>query len=438
MKKFLKKILSYFLVYIGVTIIFLALIIGTYMLPNTRIRGHVAESIKVLKEESEIDKPFFKTAGAILDTHTDSLILNIAMNKGMQESESDVKNAVENSFYEDSSKAGVSSLENAISDGIINNHEYSRYWHGIQVLIRPLLIFFNYSEIRYILMVIIVLLIGITFSMIGNQLGIKYSMAFAITISLMYVILIPVSIQYSSIFLVMLGAMIGVMLLYKMKKEKYMPLVFFIIGGVATFFDLLTYPLVTLGIPLTLAVLLENKRDKDKKLLEQIIFIIKLGILWAIGYSLLFFKKWIIASIILNKDAITLAMEQLVFRVNGSDAYPVNRLETIKKNFDIFFEPIARYILLIITVIWVIMFTLYKKRNKDLKIVIPLICISIVPYIWYSAFAGHSSIHSWFTNKIQAMSIFAILSAMSYTINEKNIGKYIKKIKYGGKNENNK
>ena len=32
------------------------------------------------------------------------------------------------------------------------------------------------------------------------------------------------------IFLVMLGAMIGVMLLYKMKKEKYMPLVFFIIG----------------------------------------------------------------------------------------------------------------------------------------------------------------------------------------------------------------
>ena len=36
------------------------------------------------------------------------------------------------------------------------------------------------------------------------------------------------------------------------------------------------------------------------------------------------------------------------------------------------------------------------------------------------------------------MSIFAILSAMSYTINEKNIGKYIKKIKYGGKNENNK
>ena len=130
-----------------------------------------------------------------------------------QEGESNIKNAVENSFYEDSSKAGVSSLENAISDSIINNHEYSRYWHGIQVLVRPLLLFFNYSEIRYILVIITFALLGIVFSMIGKQLGIKYSIAFAITISLMFVTLIPASIQYSSIFLVLLISMIAVMLL---------------------------------------------------------------------------------------------------------------------------------------------------------------------------------------------------------------------------------
>ena len=153
MEKKLKKLLSYFLVYIGVTIIFLALIVGTYMLPNTRIRGHVAESVALLKNEGLGYAPIFQSASATLDTHTDALILNIAMNKEMQEGESNIKKAVENSFYEDSSKAGVSSLENAISDRIINNHEYSRYWHGIQVLVRPLLLFFNYSEIRYILVI---------------------------------------------------------------------------------------------------------------------------------------------------------------------------------------------------------------------------------------------------------------------------------------------
>ena len=66
-----------------------------------------------------------------------------------------------------------------------------------------------------------------------------------------------------------------------------------------------------------------------------------------------------------------------------------------------------------------------------MKVWLPLIGIAIVPYIWYLAFAGHSSIHSWFTNKIQAMSIFAILSGMFYMIDETKIGKYINRKKGG-------
>lgn len=435
MKKVLKKLLPYSFVYIGVTIIFLALIVGTYMLPNTRIRGHVAESVALLKNEGLGYAPIFQSASATLDTHTDALILNIAMNKGMQEGESNIKKAVENSFYEDSSKAGVSSLENAISDSIINNHEYSRYWHGIQVLIRPLLLFFNYSEIRYILVIIIFVLLGIVFSMIGKQLGTKYSLAFAITISLMFVTLIPASIQYSSIFLVLLVSMIAVMFLYKIKKENYVALLFFVIGGVATFFDLLTYPLVTLGIPLTLAVVLENK--KEKKLLEQILFIIKLGVIWAIGYGLWFFTKWVIASIILNKDAITLAINEILFRVNGTTAKPANRFDAIKDNVGYFFIPVAKNSLIAIGTILAVGLILYHKKLSRIKNVISLICIAVVPYVWYIVFAGHSTIHCWFTNKIQAMSVFAILCGIFYMVDVDKIGKYIKKLKRGGKNENN-
>ena len=174
-----KKILAYFIIYVGITILFVSLIIGAYMLPNTNIRGHIAESVALLKNEGLGYAPLFQNASATLDTHTDALILNIAMNKGMKEGESDIKRAVENSFYEDETKAGVSSLEKNISDGIINNHEYSRYWHGIQVIIRPLLMFFNYSEIRYIFMLMTFILLGVAFSMIGKQLGTKYSIAFA-------------------------------------------------------------------------------------------------------------------------------------------------------------------------------------------------------------------------------------------------------------------
>ena len=266
--------------------------------------------------------------------------------------------------------------------------------------------------------------------MIGKQLGMKYVIALATTMCLMYIAIIPMSIQYSSIFIITLISMIAIMLMYKKEKQKYMPITFFIIGAFATYFDLLTYPLVALGLPLILAVLLEDKLYKEKnKIVYLITYIIKLGILWTIGYGLIFFTKWVIASIILKKDAITLAIEQLLFRVNGNEQYPVKRLEVIKKNFEIFYNPIAKYIVIGITIIWGIMFVLYRKPIKNFNILIPLLCISIVPYIWYIAFAGHSSIHCWFTYKIQAMSIFAILSAMFYTIDENQIGKFIKKIK---------
>lgn len=428
LKKCLKKLCAYLLIYIGITILFSTAIVVSYLLPDYNIRGHIAESEKQIENEWN-NKPLFTGVGASLDMHTDTLMLNIAFNKGTYNNQRTLEKAFENSFYENNDNA-LTALKTNIETDQLNNHEYSRYWHGIQVILRPLLMYFNYLEIRYILMFIIIVLLGITFAMMGKQLGIKYVIALATTMCFMYIALIPMSIQYSSVFIITLIAMIAIMLIYKKGKQKYIPITFFIIGAFATYFDLLTYPLVTLGLPLILAVLLEDKLCEEKnKIIHLVIYIIKLGIIWAIGYGLIFFTKWVIASIILKKDAITLAIEQLLFRVNGNEQYPVKRLEVIKKNFEIFYIPIAKYILIGITIIWAIMFALYRKKVKNFKVIIPLLCISIVPYIWYIAFAGHSSIHCWFTYKIQAMSIFAILSAMFYTIDENQIGKFIKKIK---------
>lgn len=422
-KKISKKLLAYILVYIGITVLFLTMIYGAYALPDTNIRGHIVESIPILENEGEGYSPFFRENGAVLDTFTDKLILNIAANKSGEGST--LKKAVENSYY--ANETGPS-LTEVVQDSIKSNHEYSRYWHGIQVIIRPLLLFFNYIEIRYILMLLIVSLIALVCSMIGKQVGTRFAIAFGIAISMMYIVIIPMSMQYSTIFIVKLCSIIAVLFMYKKSKEKYLPMLFFVIGACSTFFDLLTYPLITLGIPLVLAVILENR--KKMKLKSQIIFIIKLGILWAIGYGLLFFTKWLIATIILQRDAIKLAIENILFRVNGSENNPViNRMDVLKTNFDTFFVPVAKYIIVTIFAIWVILFALYKKSIKECKVIIPLLCISIVPYIWYFVFSGHSSIHFWFTNRIQVVTIFSLLCAILETIDKNKFGKYVRKLK---------
>lgn len=419
MKNKLKQFGAYIITYIGIAMLFTFLIIGSYFLPNNKIRENVEASVEQLKNEGIGYTPFFKQPGAMMDTHTDALMLNIAMNKGRGEEQRTIARAVENSFYEDETHGGLSSLEAAVTNNLPNNHEYTRYWHGAQVILRPLLMFFSYTEIRYILMFVTFVLLGIVIYLMGEQLGLKSIIAFIITICMMYVVLIPMSLQYSCIFIVTLVAMIAVLLVYKYKKSNMIPLLFFIIGTVTTYFDLLTYPLISLGFPITIAVMMENR--KGTKLLNQILFIIKLGILWTIGYSLLFFTKWVIASIILHKDAITLAINQILFRVNGNETYQVDRIEVLRQNFDFFFIPVAKKMLKFGIILWLIVFVLTKKKFKESKVVIPLLCIAIVPYMWYIMFAGHSSIHSWFTNKIQAMTVFAILCAMGECIQVSNL-----------------
>lgn len=428
MKNIGKKILSYILVYIGLTLLFCSIMIGTYWLPNTNIRGHVAESVAQLEKESTGYAPFFQQIGSILDTHTDALILNIALNKGYDEQDSNIKKAFDNSFYEDETGEAVTSLQKNLQDGNNNNHEYSRYWHGMQALIRPLLLFFNYMEIRYILMMIIFILLGIVFSMIGKQLGIRHSIAFAITITMMFIIMIPMSIQYSSIFIVTLVAMIATMLLYRHQKKKFIPMLFFIIGAFSTFFDLLTYPLIALGLPLVLAVLLES-REKEMKLWQQILWIIKLGMLWAIGYGLLFFTKWMVASVVLQKNAIMLAINEVFFRVSGNDSNPVDYLDMLRSNIDYFFVPTAIYILRTIAVIWLFVALFFRKKITKCSYMITLLCVAVIPYLWYLVFAGHSYIHCWFTYKIQAITVFAILTAMFEMIEKEKIKNTTDKIK---------
>lgn len=416
MKNVLKKILLFVLLYIGLAMAFVVLIYASFKLPSYRIRGHVAESVEQIKKEGIGYIPFFNQFGARLDIHTDALMLNIALNKGMYENQGTLEKSMECSFYEEPSM--ILATEKSAQSDVFNNHEYSRYWHGVQVFLRPLLLFFNYTEIRYLLMITILVLLGIAFSMMGKQLGIRYVIAFAITISFIYAIIIPTSLQYSCMFIILLLSIMTVCMMYKINKEEFLPYAFFIIGALSTYFDLLTYPLITLGIPLVLVILFENRQKR--KLLYLIGKTIQLGLLWAVGYGALFVTKWFVASIILHKNAISIALEAFLFRVNGNEQYPVTRIEMLKSNFDCFFVPLAKYTMLAITILWIGLFIFFRKKIRENKAVLPILIIAVVPYLWYIVFAGHSSIHVWFTYRIQAVSVFAVLSSMCLSIKEKN------------------
>lgn len=411
-KDIIKKISSYIILFLIMVVVFSIAMIGTYLLPNERIRAHIAESKELLINQN--GNPLFTDyiKGANLDVFTDLLIMNTAMNKGKTEDESVFIRAFENSRYNNEEDNSYTSLQETVENpDIHNNQEYSRYWHGIQTIIRPLLLFFNYEEIRYIFMLLIFVLLGISLLLINKNISFMHSMAFLVSMLAVCIFIVPMSIQYSAIFIITLLAVIIVNLLHKKQKAKFIPYLFFIIGGLTTFFDLLTAPLLTLGIPLIIEVLLRS-REESLSIKKAFLEIIKLSILWAIAYGTIFFAKWVIASLIMQKDLITVAINQILFRTNGSEEYPATKIGAIVENFTYLYNNVLLACGIVTIIGWIIALIKTRKNKINWKKILILLIISIYPYVWYMVFAGHSTIHAFFTYRIQAIAIFGVLCIM--------------------------
>lgn len=418
-KQIISHISAYIVIFIIMLLIFFISMIATYALPNDRIQVHIKESRDVLLRHNGSPLLGKYVKGGILDDFTDLLILNTSMNKGKKENENILVRAFENSRFSNERANQYTSLERTMDDpNLYNNEEYSRYWHGIQTIVRPLLLFLNYEEIRYLFMIIMFILLAVATMYIFKNLNIIHGITFVFSMMAVCFFIVPASIQYTGVFAITLISVILVNVLYEKKKQNLYPYLFFIIGGCTTFFDLLTVPALTLGIPLIYVVLLENKEEVNIK--RIIIEIIKISSLWCIAYIAVFFSKWVIASIILKRDAITVAIKQLLFRTNGSKDFPTTKLGAIKENVNYLYNTVLFTFLFIATIICIVRLIKNRKKIDNVKSVIPLLIISLYPYIWYTTFTGHSTEHAFFTFRLQAITILGIFSAMIECVNIKN------------------
>lgn len=417
MKDCLKSIAKGLGMFLVLILLFFLLLIFSYGLPNGRIRKNLAESVSTITNEGGFYyKPFFGLNSVLsdsyaLDNYTDSLILSTAFDKAENQGVNILNRVVSNYRYENQEDKGpVVSLEESVDENNTTNSTYTRYWFGIEAFIRPLLLFFKYQTVRYINVILLLLLVTLTCTIISKKLGTKYMFAFITSIILMGLIIIPMSLQYMPVMTIMLLSVISLLLLSdKEKFDKMVPYIFMIIGSVTAFMDLLTYPLVTLGIPLIILFLIKEKKG-EVTIKQSILLIIKLSIIWALAYGGTYFIKWVIASIILGQNIIIQSMNQFLMRADINSAEKFNKFEVIKKNFELYFNKYVLGLLTIYVIIWAIL--MIKHRNKNIKIaqLLPFILISVLPYMWYIALTNHSGIHYWMTYRIQAVSLFAWLA----------------------------
>lgn len=396
----------------------------TYLIPQDKMYDHVKESAIILHNEGLGVHVWETISETMLDGYTDGLMLNIAYTEtddGIRDILLDTRVEVEHDTH------GINPMESLYETIALANDNYyiknyGRYWHGYQIILRPLLCFFTYADIRQINMILQLALVFAFVCILARSENRRLIIPFWA----MYIFLSPVSLfsslQYSSCFYVTMLALIAIFTLEKYMDDTKWGYLFLLVGIMIAYFDLLTYPLITLAVPL-IAHLASN-RECMISIRKSIKDIFLYTMSWGIGYIGMWASKWIIASVFTEENVILNAMEHLKIR-SGHFSHKQTWIDTLKLNLGV----CNRKVLVVVLVCFIIYFIGYRIKNHTStdKKVLPctggIIMVSLYPFIWYYFAMEHSSCHAHFTWRELAISVFGVImiGVINWDINHNNI-----------------
>ena len=402
----MRKVLNCLLYLVGGVIAGYLLLVLCFCLPNGRIHNNVIESGKSFN--GEYKTLIRNNIATKTDDYTDALMLLTAENN-------DDKNPLTASIYAyhtvrsgDYPNKTITDLENSNNEA----EQYSRYWHGYLFFLKPLLLFFNYDQILVVnAFVVLALIIGVVYLLQKRRLS-KYIIPYTIAIGLMFPVAISLSMQYFTVFAVFNVAVILELLFFeKIQRTHNFFYWFLLIGMVVCYFDLLTYPLVSLGIPLLIWLLMENYKKvlSLKKNLGRIV----LGALaWGIGYFGIWVGKWVLGSIVTGENLFASAMDAAEHRTMSAidSSEQISRTFPITEAFGKIFTMPVCFVLILVLVVGIVL--IIKRRiqinRKKALANLWMLAIALLPLVWYMVLANHSAWHMFFTYRTMCILVFAI------------------------------
>ena len=443
-------LIKFILIFVILLGIYFAIMTLTSLIPSGMLENNVRESSETLVQEGEKVTFDLKYKEENIFTFTDALMINTAYsidnNHPIESFILARKNYIPGQtteFYPDG-QYNLGANENYISkengdlyqtkelyglmhgDNIQDSYEYARYWHGYLSILRPLLLLFNYSGIRIVLAIITLISIVALITLLCKKISITSGVIYGIGLLAISIFIVTKSIIEILIFIV--AFISSIILLLKKNPEKNIGIFFFVVGSVSNFIDLLTAPLVTLGITAITYFLLIQKNESKVNIKRYILDFLKICISWALGYGITWLSKWVITEIFFGRPIISQAIEQAVFRSNGPQINGMNIFSLSNvfiRNMEYLSSPVAITIL-IAAVIYIIVMMIINRNKKidfkeNLKKCLPYILIFFLPVIWYMVLKQHSYTHVNFTYRILVISIISLLIIASKILVSKNM-----------------
>ena len=291
---------------------------------------------------------------------------------------------------------------------------YSRYWHGYGVIYRLLLLFFDYHRIRLLnaalLMGLRLLLCWVMYR------GGKRSRGMILPLLISYAMMAPavmwMNLEYSLGFYIAMFALLAMLSLYRkgeLREKEEMVLLF---SGICTaYWDVLTYPMAALGIPLLAACLL----DREEKMGKTLIRIVRLCFFWGMGYGLMWISKWAIGTVLTGQNVFAEGISTFLLRTGSEADGEMVSLGTMLWNNTVYFFR-TPFSILFFGYVLIMAVRLVRRtiglRKAAAKSILPYLLIAMIPYVWCIVTKNHASIHFWLVTKAFIVSTMAIMCGL--------------------------
>lgn len=297
-------------------------------------------------------------------------------------------------------------------------HEYSRYWHGYLVYLKPLLLIFSWTGIVY---GGVILQVGLLLAIFAVAFCKKYtSICIPMLVGVFFLkpVLLLSSLTMAVCFIITLSTVLFILLKHEKLEEKgKYPDLFLIVGIVVAYFDFLTYPVVALGFPLCVYFLIK----KEESIRANIKKVIAYSIYWGIGYVGMWAMKWVIADITLHTGTIKDALWSIIGRTEAIGGRPRMNggFYVISLNLQEY-DWIGYTIVAIIVAVLALLTVIAAIRKVSVKPLLPMIValtiIFCIPFVWIIVVQHHSALHARFTFRIIGIATMAIASIGAFAL----------------------
>lgn len=387
MHKIVKLLSAHVLLYCILTLVFTASIIGVHLIPHEAVTDNIRSSVQYLCE-----KGIYYQVGPSgyyrIDTYTDAIALNEAF---VMDEHKPVESSMLNYVKRDSlNNDEIENLRLVLENGNPNAYyySYSRNWNGYQIFLRPLLVL---TDLQGIIIINFIFVIGLALLTVYSlwKKGLRdYAICFGVSWTVLNFFIMPLCTQYVTCISI---AMIGILaILYKpavTENNLNTSLTFFTIGAVCNFFDWLTIPQLTYGLPF-IAYYMLNKRTNIIKA-----FLIT-GAPWIVAYALTLISKWTLGTLLTDYNCFELALDAVKTRTSASSVgvgVDYNLFYCVKTILGFFW---GHGIVLCFLVMYTYMFIKNKKAVlNSTKENYWLLLVALLVPLWYFAMRNHSFLH---------------------------------------------